>query len=140
MINLIPLNQFVPYKHFKKEGVHCFIELLIEEDFMCKLDLNNAYFFVPLSKKPRKLVQFRWSDNLRIHKHLPCPRASSLVFHKINEYACGTSASDKYTHILRRADTSKGKRTEETLMNCQSVIHFFSLVGQSKNTQTFALV
>ena len=106
---------------------------------MCKLDLNNAYFFVPLNKKPRKLVQFRWSDNLRTHKHLPWPWASSPVFHKINEYTCGTSASDKYTHILRRADTWEGKRTEETLMNCQSVIHFFSLVRQPKNTLTFPL-
>ena len=64
VINLKHLNQFVPYQHFKMEGLHYLKFLLQEEDYMCKLDLKDAYFSVPLHKDSRKLIRFPWSGNL----------------------------------------------------------------------------
>ena len=64
VVNLKHLNKFIPYQHFKMEGIHLLKDLLQEEDYMIKIDLNDAYFGVPLHKQARKYVRFRWEGNL----------------------------------------------------------------------------
>ena len=44
------LNAFIPYEHFKMEGLHCLKFLLEQNDFLCKIDLKHAYLAIPLSK------------------------------------------------------------------------------------------
>ena len=48
IINLKRLNQFVPYQHFKMEGLRDVKNMLSDGALMCKLDLKDAYFTVPL--------------------------------------------------------------------------------------------
>ena len=60
VINLKDLNRFIPYKHFKMQGLHCPKYVLEKGDYMCKIDLKDAYFSVPLHKYSRKLVRFFW--------------------------------------------------------------------------------
>ena len=38
------LNRFIPYKHFKMEGLHCVKYVLQKKDYMFKVDLKDAYF------------------------------------------------------------------------------------------------
>ena len=64
IINLKNLNKFVPHQHFKMEGSHCLKCLLQNGDYMCKIDLNDAYFSVSLSKESRKWVRFQWKGSL----------------------------------------------------------------------------
>ena len=64
IINLKGLNQFVPYLHFKMEGLKDVKNLLKEGDWMCKMDLKDAYFSVPLSPRSRKLFRFLWKGTL----------------------------------------------------------------------------
>ena len=64
IINLKKLNNFVPYAHFKMEGLKDVKNILKEGDWMCKLDLRDAYFSVPLNPKSRKLVRFTWKGVL----------------------------------------------------------------------------
>ena len=64
VINLKNLNKFVPYQYFKMEGLHCLIFLLQNRHYMCKIDLQDPYFSVPLSKDSQKLVRFQWEGNL----------------------------------------------------------------------------
>ena len=64
VINLKDLNRFIPYKHFKMEGLHCLKYVLQKGDYICKIDLKDAYFSVPLHKDSRKLVRFPWPGNL----------------------------------------------------------------------------
>ena len=64
VINLKDLNRFIPYERFKMEGLHCLKYVLQKRDYMCKIDLKNAYFSVPLHKDSRKLVRFLWAGNL----------------------------------------------------------------------------
>ena len=47
-MNLWPLNQFIPYEHFKMQGIHMLRDLLRKGDFMVKIDLKDAYFTVPV--------------------------------------------------------------------------------------------
>ena len=64
IINLKKLNEYVPYHHFKMEGLKDLKHLLQKGDWMCKLDLKDAYFSVPLGTRSRKLVRFRWKEKL----------------------------------------------------------------------------
>ena len=57
-INLKALDKFIPYKHFKIEGLHCLKYLLEENDFLCKIDLKDAYFSMPLCMNSRQFVRF----------------------------------------------------------------------------------
>ena len=61
VINLKHLNAFIPYNHFKMEGLQNLTYFLQEGDY---IDLKDAYYCVPLQKNSRKYVRFRWSGNL----------------------------------------------------------------------------
>ena len=64
VINLKELNTFIPYKSFKTEGLHPLMEILEQGDYLCMLDLKDAYFCVPLNKKSRKNICFEWESSL----------------------------------------------------------------------------
>ena len=64
VINLKFLNSFIPYQHFKMEGMHLIKDLLEEHDFLIKIDLKDAYFGIPLDKSSRKYIRFQWEGNL----------------------------------------------------------------------------
>ena len=57
VINLKKLSSCVEYKHFKMEQI--LKELLEKDNFLCKLDLKDAYFLVPLLKDTQKYVKFQ---------------------------------------------------------------------------------
>ena len=63
-INLKDLNSNIPYQHFKMEGLLLLKEMLLPGDKMCKIDLKDAYFAIPLSVKSRKYVRFQWKGFL----------------------------------------------------------------------------
>ena len=64
VINLKNLNSFIPYQHFKMEGLHLMKDLLQEGDYMCKIDLRDAYFTITINKKYRKDLRFKWEGTL----------------------------------------------------------------------------
>ena len=64
MVNLRFLNKFILYQNFKMEGFFCLRELLQEEDYICKLDMKDAYFSVSLHQSSRNYVRFSFSGNL----------------------------------------------------------------------------
>ena len=59
VVNLKPLNQFLPSGHFKMEGIHMVRDLLRKGDFMVKIDLKDAYFTIPRCQEHQKFVRFR---------------------------------------------------------------------------------
>ena len=58
------MNVFIPYLHFKMEGLHSLKDMLKEKNYMCKIDLKDPYFCVPLHQKHRKYIQFCWEGQL----------------------------------------------------------------------------
>ena len=51
IINLKPLNSFVQYEHFKQETFSIMLDLIQENDFFTSIDLQDAYFAVPIHKE-----------------------------------------------------------------------------------------
>ena len=62
VINLESLNHYIPCSHFKMERLLLFKETLQKWDYICKIDLKDAYFSVSLNQKPQKFASFQWRD------------------------------------------------------------------------------
>ena len=60
VINLKPLNSHMKNQHFKMEGIHKVKELLRRGDWMCSVDLKDAYLSVPIAESHRKFLRFIW--------------------------------------------------------------------------------
>jgi hypothetical protein len=71
VLNLKPLNLHTAPKHFKMEGMPVVKESLQEGDWMCTVDLSDAFFHVPLHPEHQRFFQFRW-DGL-LYQYLCCP-------------------------------------------------------------------
>ena len=63
IINLKRLNLSIPYQKFKMETLKDLKDILREGDYMCKIDLKDAYS-IPLDKGSQKYVRFPWQGNL----------------------------------------------------------------------------
>ena len=59
IINLTELNQHLVYEHFKIEGIHLLQDLLIRNNFMVKIDLNDACLTVPIWGNHWKFLRFQ---------------------------------------------------------------------------------
>ena len=64
VINLKQLNAYIPYCHFKVQGLENLKYMLQKGDCMCKLDLKDAYFSILLEKNSKQFVRLCWSENL----------------------------------------------------------------------------
>ena len=62
ILNVHPLNQFIPYEHFKMEGLHLLSGVICSSDYLAKLDLKDAYFTVPLAETSKKYLRFIWNE------------------------------------------------------------------------------
>ena len=70
----------------------CLKEILLEGNYMCKLDLKDAYFCVPVKKRSRKNLRFLWLNNLQeicSNMALLWPRTSTTGIHKVVKNTCG---------------------------------------------------
>ena len=105
VVNLKQLNAFIPYCHFKMEGLQNLKYMLQKGDYIYKLDLKDAYFSVPLDKNSGQFVRFRWSGNLcEFLLLLFWSGTSTTNIHKIAKKANDNLTQDKHqnNNLLRR--------------------------------------
>ena len=92
------------------EGLHCLKYLLEIKDFLCKVDLKNACFSVPLCMSSREFVIFSWSGKLYDLLSLFWIRAGSQdIFKTIKGINSSIEVAEhSSSHIFRRY-SSDGK-------------------------------
>lgn len=54
------LNVFVKSQHFKIEGIHLIRGLMVQGDWLTRIDLKDAYFAVPIQDTHQKYLRFIW--------------------------------------------------------------------------------
>ena len=64
IINLRYLNEFIHYEHFKQETFSVVLDLLQENDYLTSVDLQNAYFSIPIHENDQKYLKFIWNGYL----------------------------------------------------------------------------
>jgi hypothetical protein len=65
------LNLHTAPKHFKLEGMPVVRDSLQEGDWMCTVDLSDAFLHVPLHPEHQRFFQFRWKG--RLYQYRCCP-------------------------------------------------------------------
>lgn len=84
VINLSTLNSFVCHHHFKMEDLKVVADSLRPLDFMCKIDLRDAYFAIPIHPAHQKLLCFQFKNVTYQFKCLPFGLTSApRVFTKV---------------------------------------------------------
>lgn len=58
-----------------------YLKLMLQQgEYMFKLDLEDAYFSVPYSNEPRKMICFRWVRNHMIFETCVDANTQELIF------------------------------------------------------------
>ena len=89
IINLKSLNNLLSCHHFKMEGLNAVKYLLQQNNYMYKIDLQDAYFCIPLQRSSQRFIRFQWEGSLykllclrlRLRPFQPPPRPR--IFTKI---------------------------------------------------------
>ena len=84
VINLKRLNNFVLTPHFKMESIQNPKDVLLQGDYMAKIDLKDAYLTVPMHPSTAKYLRFQWKGTVYEFTSLPFRLAPApLVFTKL---------------------------------------------------------
>ena len=84
VFNLRPLNRFMENSHFKMEGLPAVKELLQRDDWLCTMDLKDAYLSVAVVQDHRKFLRFTWEGKTLQFTCLPFGLSSApRVFTKL---------------------------------------------------------
>ena len=84
ILNLKPLNEHIVYRHFKMDTIQTVIHLIEDNVFMASLDLQDAYYSVPIAEQYQKFLKFKWNGKLYQYLALPMGLASApRIFTKI---------------------------------------------------------
>jgi len=58
ILNLKKLNEFIQAKHFKLEDGRTAAKIISKNNFLANLDLENAYFLIPVDESSSKYLRF----------------------------------------------------------------------------------
>lgn len=71
ILNLKRLNGYVSYQHFKMESIQHARDLILKHCFLASIDLEKAYYAVPIHKAYRKYLRFSFNNVVYEYTCLP---------------------------------------------------------------------
>ena len=71
VLNLKSLNRMVVYQKFKMDTVHSVCTLIKRDCYLASLDLQDAYYSVPVHPESQKYLKFYWRNKLYCYQCLP---------------------------------------------------------------------
>ena len=92
ILNLQEFNKFVVVEHFKLEDIRTAINMLQEGDYMCCIDLKDAYFMISVACEYRKYLRFAFKNRLFQFTSLPfglgsCPYTYTKIMKPLQAWA-----------------------------------------------------
>ena len=93
VINLRPLNHFIEKSHLKIEGLPAVKELLQKDNWLCMMDLKDAYLTVAVVQEHRKYLRFVWEAKTLLSSFRFFQYSKGI--HKAPSASDGTIASSK---------------------------------------------
>lgn len=84
ILNLKALNKFIDPYHFKMEDLRTALKLLTKNCFMASIDLQEAYFAVPIHNSSKKFLRFKFQNQTYEFQCLPFGLSlAPLIFTKL---------------------------------------------------------
>lgn len=95
------LNKFIETEHFKLEDERIIKRLLTPNCYMASIDLQNAYYLIPIRKSDRKFLRFSFKGNLFEFTCLPFGlNTAPYTFTKIMKPVISQLRNRGYTSVI----------------------------------------
>ncbi|XP_078616244.1 uncharacterized protein LOC144884664 [Branchiostoma floridae x Branchiostoma japonicum] len=142
VVNLKPLNQYVLAPHFKMEGLQDLKSLIRPGDWMASLDIQDAYFHIPIHPSFRKLLRFQFQS--RLWEFQVCPFGLNCIpraFTKITKPIIAVIRSQGIRIIIYLDDILiLGTSAQECRDNLKFVIDLLTSLGFLLNWEKSQLI
>lgn len=131
ILNLKQLNEYVKTEHFKLEDMKTATKLVSPESYMITIDLQDAYFLVPVDKHYRKFLRFRFQNKTYQFTCLPFGLSSSpFVFTKILKPVISNLRQKGFISVIFLDDIlCIGDTYDECLKNALETIKLLQKLG-----------
>ena len=142
IINLKALNKFVHYEHFKQEHFKIVLDLVQENDYFCSIDLQDAYFSVPIHHTCHKYLKFQWRNEIYSFVVLPFGySAAPRIFTKLLKpiYAWFRSQGIRCSFYIDDS-LNMNKEKEICLNNCITIHDTLQSLGYKINEEKSVLI
>ena len=142
VINLKFLNEFVQYNHFKQETFKVVLDLLQKDDFLTSVDMEQAYFHIPIHAESQKFLKFYWNGHLYKFVCLCFGLASApYVFTKVLKpvFSYFRQIGIRCSYYIDDSLTMN-KDKETCKNNTDTVVHILTSLGFSINDKKSVLV
>lgn len=119
ILNLKNLNKFVKTVHFKMEDYRTASKFITKDCFLASIDLQDAYFLIPIYEPHKKYLRFMLDDVLYTFNCLPFGLSSSpYVYTKIMKPVYEFLRSNNFISCCYLDDTLLiGKTYDECIQN-----------------------
>lgn len=124
------LNSFIQVEHFKMEGVPALRDIIEENDYICKIDLKDAYVVVPIHPDSQDYLSFENQGTVYRYKSLAFGLSiAPRVFSETMKYAIEPLRKEGHRLVYYLDDIcllEKSKEKMNTLTN-RVTTHFQNL-------------
>jgi hypothetical protein len=131
ILNLVELNEYVEYHHFKMDNLENAIKLMKPNAFQASVDIKDAYYSIPIHEDDRKYLRFQWRDKLFQYNVLPNGLSSGpRIFTKLCKPIYATLRKLGYTNLGYIDDTYlQGDSFTECQANAQATVQLLNRLG-----------
>ena len=131
ILNLKKLNKFIRTTHFKLEDTRTAAKLIFPGYFMCKVDLQDAYYLVPIHPSSRKFLRFRFSEQIYQFTCLPFGLSvSPFIFTKLIKPITNTLRLNGFTSTVYLDDfLCIAKNYEKCMHNVEATLGLLTRLG-----------
>ena len=149
ILNLKNFNQSVKYYHFKMDTLQSALLLMEQNCFMASIDLQDAYYTVPIKNSSRKYLRFMHKNKVYQYTCLPNGLASApRIFTKLLKpvmselrkqgYSCLSYIDDIYIQGISKEECSQAvSQALRLFQNLGFKVHPEKSVLEPSHTLTF---